>query len=93
MCTLEDSYFHSFSMVFTNDWSFLDKATGAHSVLMTFFAFTIGILLLNIIIALISNVFTEVEQNGQREFWLKRLRFINELQSLKVLLRFLPLKL
>jgi hypothetical protein len=49
--------------------------------------------LLNIIIALISNVFTEVEQNGQRAFWLKRLRFISELQSLNVVLqRFLPIK-
>ena len=93
MCTIKDSYFHSYSMVFTGDWSFLDKATGAHSVLMIFFAFTIGILLLNIIIALISNVFTEVEQNGQRAFWLKRLRFINELQSLKALLDFLPLEI
>ena len=94
MCTLEDSYFHSFSMVFTNDWSFLDKATGAHSVLMIIFAFFIGILLLNIIIAVISDGFTEVKQNGQRAFWLKRLRFISELQSLNVVLqRFLPIKL
>lgn len=82
-------------MVFTNDWSFLDKATGSHSVLMTIFAFTIGILLLNIIIALIRNVFTEVEQNGQRAFWLKRLRFISESQSLNIVVllrRFLPKK-
>jgi hypothetical protein len=92
MCRLKDSYFHSFSMVFTGDWSFLDKATGAHSTLMIFFAFTIGIFLLNIIIALISNVFTEVEQNGQRAFWLKRLRFISELQSLNALRDF-PKKL
>ena len=83
MCTLKDAYFHSYSMVFTNDWSFLDKATGRHSALMTFFAFMIGILLLNIIIALISNVFTQVEQNGQRAFWLKRLRFVNEMQALR----------
>jgi hypothetical protein len=81
-------------MVFTGDWSFLDKVTGAQSVLlMTIFAFAIGILLLNIIIALISNVFTEVEQNGQRAFWLKRLRFMNELQSLNALRDFLPQKL
>jgi hypothetical protein len=88
MCRITDSYFHSFSMVFTNDLSFLHRATGAHSVLMTIFAFTIGILLLNIIIGLISSVFEDVEKNGQRAFWLKRLRFINELQSfLNVVLR------
>ena len=81
MCTLKDSYFHCYSMVLSQDWSFLERATGVHSVFMFLFAFAIGILLLNIIIAIISTKFTEVEQNGERAFWLKRLRFVNEMQS------------
>ena len=76
MCTLKDSYFYSYSMFLSQDWSFLKRATGVHSVFMSLFAFAIGIFLLSIIIAIIST-----KQNGERAFWLKRLRFVNEVQS------------
>ena len=84
-CRLSDSYFHSFAMLLSGDWFFLNSPTGVQSVLALIFAFLIGILLLNIIIALISNRFTDVEKEGQKAFWLSRLRFVNELESMYII--------
>jgi len=84
-CRLSDSYFQSFAMLLSGDWFFLNGPTGVQSVLALIFAFLIGILLLNIIIALISNIFTDVEKDGQKAFWLSRLRFVNELESMCII--------
>jgi hypothetical protein len=46
------------------------------------FAFVIGILLLNVIIAVVSNVYTDIESNSQKAIWASRLRFVNELGSM-----------
>ena len=84
-CALESSYIQSAVMFLSGDWVYLDNVhgIGIHTLLSMSFAFIVGILLLNIIIALISKIFTEVENNSEKAFWSSRLRFVNELQTLK----------
>ena len=77
-CCLSDSYFHYFAMLLVGDWFLIDNPTEVQSVLALIFVFFIGILLLNIIIVLITNRFTDVEEDDQRAFWLSRLRFVKE---------------
>jgi hypothetical protein len=82
-CSLSDSYFQSVAMLLSGDWVFFDSNKGLHSGLAMIFAFVIGILLLNIIIALISNVYTGIESNSQKAIWASRVRFVNELWSMR----------
>jgi len=82
-CSLGNSYFESAVMFFGGDWVYLDSYEGAHSWLSMIFAFIVGILLLNIIIALISNAFTEIEGNSAKAFWVNRLNFVIGLDIIK----------
>ena len=90
-CSLSDSYFQSVAMLLSGDWVFFDSNKGLHSGLAMIFAFVIGILLLNIIIALISNVYTDIESNSQKAIWASRLRFVVELGSMRSVFSFLNL--
>jgi hypothetical protein len=47
------------------------------------FAFTMGIILMNMVIAVISNKYTEVEAKSEIAFWESRLRYIVEVESMK----------
>ncbi len=82
-CGLRASYFQSFSMFLTGNIDFLEEPDGMHSVLAAIFGFIMGILLLNIIIAIISNVFSEIQQNSEKAFWANRLKFVNEIDNMK----------
>jgi hypothetical protein len=79
---LRASYFHVFAMVLSDEWLFLDKIIGPLSFLSMAFALLVGLVLMNMLIALISNKYTEVEQQSQTAFWVHRLLYIDELHSM-----------
>lgn len=81
-CSLNDSYFHSFAMLLSGDFLFFDSPSGLRSTLSFIFAAVIGIILLNILIAVVNDSFKQVEDNSEYAFWLGRLRFIVEMQGL-----------
>ena len=54
---------------------------GPISFLAMVFAFTIGIILMNVAIAVISNKYTEVEGKSEIAFWESCLRYIVELEN------------
>jgi hypothetical protein len=82
-CELSDSYFKSFTMLFNGEFAFFDKVSGVSSTLSIIFACVIGIILLNILIAVVNDSFVKVEGNSENAFWLGRLRFVNELTDIK----------
>jgi len=80
-----DSAFESFKRMlymFLTDgnWYFDHKRS---EILMATFAFVIGILLLNIVIAVVSNKFTDVQNDAEKVFWVRRLSLIKEVESLR----------
>eukprot|EP00979_Chaetoceros_neogracilis_P005290 scaffold952_cov172-Chaetoceros_neogracile.AAC.1 len=81
--SLTQSYFHTFAMTLTGDWEFLTSNLGPLSYLAMIFAFTMGIILMNMVIAVISNKYTEVEAKSEVAFWESRLRYIVEVESMK----------
>eukprot|EP00979_Chaetoceros_neogracilis_P015677 scaffold6359_cov174-Chaetoceros_neogracile.AAC.1 len=81
--SLTQSYFHTFAMTLTGDWEFLTSNIGPLSYLAMIFAFTMGIILMNMVIAVISNKYTEVEAKSEIAFWESRLRYIVEVESMK----------
>jgi hypothetical protein len=81
--SLTKSYFHAFAMTLTGDWEFLTSNLGPLSYLAMMFAFTMGIILMNMVIAVISNKYTEVEAKSEIAFWESRLRYIVEVESMK----------
>eukprot|EP00979_Chaetoceros_neogracilis_P000361 scaffold86_cov169-Chaetoceros_neogracile.AAC.4 len=81
--SLPKSYFHTFAMTLTGDWEFLTSNLGPLSYLAMIFAFTMGIILMNMVIAVISNKYTEVEAKSEIAFWESRLRYIVEVESMK----------
>jgi hypothetical protein len=70
-------------MTLTGDWEFLTGNLGPLSYLAMIFAFTMGIILMNMVIAVISNKYTEVEAKSEIAFWESRLHYIVEVESMK----------
>eukprot|EP00979_Chaetoceros_neogracilis_P006963 scaffold1422_cov175-Chaetoceros_neogracile.AAC.1 len=81
--SLTKSYFHTFAMTLTGDWEFLTSNIGPLSYIAMIFAFTMGVILMNMVIAVISNKYTEVEAKSEIAFWESRLRYIVEVESMK----------
>lgn len=82
-CNLSSSYSQTFSILITSNWSFLDEeAEGFQTSISYAFAFIVGILLLNILIAVINNAFSTIERSGDLEYWRYRLSFEHETQLL-----------
>lgn len=82
-CNLSSSYAQTFSILITSNWSFLDEeAEGFQTSISYAFAFIVGILLLNVLIAVINNAFSTIERSGDLEYWRYRLSFENETQFL-----------
>lgn len=82
-CKLSDAYFKSFTMLFNGDFAYLDKGSGVSSTLSMIFAGVIGIVLLNILIAVVNDSFVKVEGDSEKAFWLGRFLFVNELTDFK----------
>lgn len=82
-CSLNESYFHSFAMLLSGDFAFFNAPSGLSSGLSLLFASVIGIVLLNILIAVVNDSFVKVEGNSENAFWLGRLRFIDEVGDIK----------
>ena len=83
-CNISSSYFQSFAKLLTTNFEFLDwKPVNWQQTAISFcFAIVVGILLLNILIAQISNVFTEVTDESQTAFWPNRLEFVAEVNAI-----------
>lgn len=81
-----DTYWESVSMFLTDGvWGFESETftigeKGFH--LKFVYAFVVGVLLLNIVIAVVSNKFTDVQNDAERVFWLHRLSLVQEFESL-----------
>mmetsp|Transcript_16284 Transcript_16284/g.24429 ORF Transcript_16284/g.24429 Transcript_16284/m.24429 type:complete len:893 (+) Transcript_16284:130-2808(+) len=76
-CTWYNSYVSTFHMMLSGEWHFLnDFPPTRQSVLSMVYAFVIGIILLNIIIAVISIAFQGVSENIDQAFWSQRYRFL-----------------
>jgi len=79
-CTVADSYFTTFTMFLSNDWVYFNKPSLSLSTqLAHLFALVIGILLLNILIAEIGNIYTEMRERGRLAFWSRRLSYVVEI--------------
>ena len=82
-CNLSSSYAQTFSILITSNWSFLDdEAEGFQTTISYAFAFIVGILLLNILIAIINDSFSSIKRSGEKEYWRYRLNFEDETQRL-----------
>jgi len=81
-CNSRGQSFKTMFYMFLTDggWYFDDEQS---ETLMALFAFVIGILLLNIVIAVVSNKFTDVQNNADKVFWVRRLSLIKEVDSLR----------
>ena len=76
-CTWYHSYVSTFHTLLSGDWQFLnDFPPTRQSVLSMFYAFVIGIVLLNMIIAVISIAFSSISENIDQAFWSQRYRFL-----------------
>ncbi|GFH52625.1 hypothetical protein CTEN210_09101 [Chaetoceros tenuissimus] len=90
ICNLNDSYFQSFAMLLSGDFLFFDKPMGLWSALALIFALVIGIILLNILIAVVNDSFVKVEENSDDVFWLGRLKFVYKVQKISRYLNLAP---
>lgn len=82
--TVSKSYRTSFAWFLSGDlWNF-DKS------LTYFYAFIIGVLFFNIVIAVVSNRFTDVQNDAEHSFWLHRYSLTQELYSVRRLFSFVP---
>merc|ERR1740124_1226792 len=64
------------------DWEFLEGRNGVLSYLSMCFAFLIGILLLNILIAAISDGYAGIKESSLAVFWVNRVAYIIEVESI-----------
>jgi hypothetical protein len=77
-CDLPSSYSETFAILFSLD----SQSQSSHSVISFINGFIIGILMLNILIAIVSNFFILSLEKGDHTFWRNRLQLISECQSL-----------
>lgn len=95
-CGAASSFFQSFAMLLTTDYMFMDwesvsqpSGNGAVmslpwlSMISFLFATIVGILLLNILIAVVSNVFTKVSEESENAFWTTRLDIMVEVNMIR----------
>jgi len=85
-CSETSSLFQSFSMLLTTDYQFMQwedpKDQTLLSIISFAFAIVVGILLLNILIAIVNNQFTRVSEESENAFWTTRLDFMNEINAI-----------
>ena len=86
-CRVWDSYINSFQMFFFDDnWNFGERS---EILVMFIFALVIGVFLLNMVIAVVSNKFTEVHADANFVFWGHRLDLLTDIEALWDLFPFL----
>ena len=87
-CTRSESYISTLNMMLSGDYPFLgDYPHTQQEVLSMCFAFVIGVILLNVIIAVISDAFAEITDNSDKAFWADRYKFLADVDSLQNLFR------
>ncbi len=83
-CKATSSMFQSFGMLLTTDFEFLTWSSDESDdilllqIISFLFALVVGILLLNILIAVVNNVFTKVSNESDDAFWTTRMDFMVE---------------
>jgi hypothetical protein len=86
-CDAKSSLFQSFGMMLSTEYDFMTWEGGNDYTMMEFisfsFAIIVGILLLNILIAVVNNVFTQVSDDSEAAFWMTRLDVVVELNSIR----------
>ncbi len=89
-CSRMGSFFQSFAMLLSTEFQFLDwdevkkDKLGRQQILVSIcFALIVGILLLNILIGVVSNVFEEVTAKSENTFWSTRLSFMVEISVIR----------
>ncbi len=86
-CDISISYLKTLTMFldagnWAEHWSFNDSSIR----LMIVFAFIVGLLLLNIVIAVLNNIFTEVQSSAEKAFWINRINTVCDINSMLNLL-------
>ena len=88
-CRARSSYLQSFGMVLTTDFEFLEWSNKDEENDMLYlriisfaFGLIVGILLLNILIAVVNNVFTKVSEESEDAFWTTRMDFMVEVNMI-----------
>jgi hypothetical protein len=91
--TLQESYIESFTMLLSSDWPFrsefvldFDSWIKTEKVLAYLFAFVIGILLLNVLIAVVNNNFNGVVLNSKSSFWHTRMNIVQDVDLMLLFL-------
>uniref|UniRef100_A0A7S3Q9T1 Ion transport domain-containing protein n=1 Tax=Chaetoceros debilis TaxID=122233 RepID=A0A7S3Q9T1_9STRA len=93
-CHASSSFFHNFAMFLGQkesaylDWNAYDwepEATNnwLQATISLFFSIVVGILLLNILIAVVSNVFSQTQEDSANAFWTTRLGFMTEINAIR----------
>ena len=76
-CTRYDSFVSSLEMLLNGEWFFFgDFPRSKNSVVSMLYAFIIGVILLNIIIAVIIGAFERIKDNSEKAFWSNRYFFL-----------------
>ena len=105
VCVEDDNFFKqstlgkwvlkSVAMLMTDGWFPIfeigdtDKLNTTSQILSIIFGFIIGILIINVLIAKISNVFSEVDAKGRNVFWEDRLSFLSECTKIRECFKYL----
>ncbi len=93
-CYASSSFFHNFAMLLGQkesaflDWDKYDWDPSARNdwlqaAISFFFSIVVGILLLNILIAVVSNVFSQTQERSEQAFWTTRLAFMTEINAIR----------
>ncbi|GFH52629.1 hypothetical protein CTEN210_09105 [Chaetoceros tenuissimus] len=87
-CQLKDSYFQSFAMLLSGDFLFFEKPNGKWSAITFIFAIVIGIVMLNVLIAVVNDSLVENQRRSQDGFWLGRLDFLCSINDISRFISF-----
>ncbi len=90
-CKATSSYFQSFGMLLNVSFEFLDWNVEDQDeddffylrIISYLFGLVVGILLLNILIAVVNNVFTKVSEESEDAFWTTRMDFMVEVNMIR----------
>ena len=86
-CSARSSLFQSFGMFLSTEYDFMtwenDSNKSMLETIAFMFAVVVGILLLNILIAVVNNEFTKVSEASENAFWTTRLDIMVEVNEIR----------
>ena len=81
-CTLSDTMFNTFSL-FIGLEEFEQIQHDNNRISLVIFLSISSILLLNVVIAIVNNSFNDIEDEAEKLFWLNRIYFVCEIESVR----------